>query len=426
MKFQSGSKLRVGYGEKTITPHLGIELTGYGFYLNRRAESVLDDLKVRTLFLKQGSVDIVLISCDLLGFTVTFSDIIREEIASQYGIPSTNILLTCTHTHSGPATQPLPGMGKVDLNELDRIKRAIEEAVREAEAGCREADVSFISEAIEPIGYNRTRGDFEGIDPILRGVIFRQQKEKIYLLNYACHPVTLGRSREISADWPGAVIREIEKEGHRGIFFQGFCGDIDPVTHMNRWGSGSREDLLSYGKRIVQSALKAERKAIVHEKTTLKAVEKRIRLPLAVCQKDEIEGEARMTLENNMDFPSAERFIDEWKMRAYNQHSEFEQNPFMKNVPLQVMAIGQLKILGVPAEVFCGMGIHLQKKYHPLLTVGFANGNIGYLPDRNGFQDPLKYETTWASKIYSVFPFSEETEQILMEEMRALLDGVSL
>ena len=45
------SSLRVGYGEATITPPLGTDLTGFGFYLDRKAEKILDDLKVRALYL---------------------------------------------------------------------------------------------------------------------------------------------------------------------------------------------------------------------------------------------------------------------------------------------------------------------------------------------------------------------------------------
>jgi len=40
-------KLMAGYGEKIITPPLGIELTGYGFYLERKANYINVILKVR-------------------------------------------------------------------------------------------------------------------------------------------------------------------------------------------------------------------------------------------------------------------------------------------------------------------------------------------------------------------------------------------
>jgi hypothetical protein len=46
-----------GYAEKNITLDLGTDLTGFGFYPGRRVESVLDDLKVRALCVRnQGGV----------------------------------------------------------------------------------------------------------------------------------------------------------------------------------------------------------------------------------------------------------------------------------------------------------------------------------------------------------------------------------
>ncbi len=66
--------MQVGYGEQVITPPLGVELTGYGYYLERRAEEVADDLKVRALYISQGQDAVILISCDLLSLSVEFPD----------------------------------------------------------------------------------------------------------------------------------------------------------------------------------------------------------------------------------------------------------------------------------------------------------------------------------------------------------------
>lgn len=418
--------LTVGYGEKKITPRLGIDLTGYGFYLDRRAESILDDLKVRVLFLQQEQNSIILISCDLLGFTVEFSDSIRQEIALAHKIPPQNILLACIHTHSGPASQPLPGLGKVDTNYMAFVKKAIKEAVELAAANSDNAEFAFAFEAIEPIGFNRREANFKDIDPLLKVAVFKQKDRKIYLVSYACHPVTLGRTTDVSADWPGALIQEIEDKGNQGIFFQGFCGDIDPVTNMNRWGSGTKEDLLLYGKMLFHRTLKTETHLVFQEKTTLKALEKRIHLPLKVCSKDEIEQQAESFLESNKQFPLADRFIDEWKTKAYQKHAELSEKPFLENIPIQVISIGQLKILGLPGEVFCRIGLNLQKRWHPLFTFGYANGNIGYIPTQSAYQDAADYACYCAPKFYSVFQFSQEIEKILVRESAELLADISI
>ena len=417
-------KPNAGYGEQTITPRLGIELTGYGFYLNRLAKSVADDLKVRVLFLESDGVRIVLISCDLLSFSVVYSDSVRKKIAERFGIPAQNVLLTCTHTHSSPATQSLLGIGEVDPQYVHRVGEAILEAVGVAEANMDESEFVYAFEAVEPIGFNRRTRTFEGIDPWLKVGVFRRALEKIYLLSYACHPVVLGRNEAISADWPGALIREMENAGHRALFFQGFCGDIDPVTNLNRWGEGDVDDLQLYGKILSERAFEAEAHAVFQRSVPLAAVEKRIDLPLDVYLKDAIQSEADRFLKSHGDYPSSERFIGAWKRMALEKHAEFQEKPFIDNIPIQVVSIGRLKMIGLPGEVFCGIGLRLQEAYRPVIPVGLANGNVGYLPTKSTYEKPDDYACSCAPKISSVFPFSRETETLLVRESCSLLDTI--
>ena len=126
------SELRVGYGERVITPPLGVDLSGYGFYLGRRAESVLDDLKARAVFLESGGQRLILISCDVIGFTVEDADNLRAKITASLGLPRKDILLAATHTHCGPATMPLPGLGDMDAAYMDRLRTLVIEAAEEA------------------------------------------------------------------------------------------------------------------------------------------------------------------------------------------------------------------------------------------------------------------------------------------------------
>ncbi len=414
-------KLLAGYSERNITPPLGVDLCGYGFYLERKAEQVRDDLKVRILILKNQNQKLVMASCDLIGLSVDFSDSVRQAVARRHKISRQNILLACSHTHSGPATQSLSGLGKVDGKYMRTVRRAIEEASAEAFALLADADFRFAFEPIEPIGYNRCLKNFEGIDAILKVAILRQKSQKIYLLNYACHPVVFGPQKFISADWPGAVIRQIEKKGHRAIFFQGFCGDIDPVTQLNRWGAGRSDDVSLYGEILSRRAFKAEKLAIPPRLNSLKAAETRISIPLQVPSRKQIEKDARDFARAYAQFPGGSRFGEEWKAKALNALEDLKSSPVLKNVPLQAMTVGHLKFLGLPGEVFCGLGLKLQRRWHPLVPLGNANGSIGYIPDRRSFKDAADYACYCAPKFYSLFPFRPEIEDIILGESRRLL-----
>lgn len=415
--------LRVGYGEEIITPHLGIELTGYGYYLNRKAERVLDDLKVRALFLQYGSISVILISCDLLSMAVEYADLIREEVAELQGIPRENVLLFCTHTHTGPALQNLPGLGESDENYSKGLPALIVNAVRGAEGDLAPAEPCYCESMVEPIGFNRRNMSSDPIDPMLRSLILKRKEDKIYLLNYACHPVTLGPVSSISSDWPGAVISVLESYGHRGIFFQGFCGDIDPLCNLASWGSGNNEVMYSYGRSLCRELFSAEKSAALLPSVSVRAVERRLNLALSLPSRAQLEEDKAFWLKKSSGFSGSadRRFIEEWAERAENCYDSVEKKPFLDNVPIQAIFIGPLKVLCLPGEAFCRYALRLYEEKSATITIGYANGDIGYLPTRDAYADAGDYACYGAPKFYCLFPFTEEIEDIILDESRALL-----
>ena len=128
--------------------------------------------------------------------------------------------------------------------------------------------------------------------------------------------MTLGPTKEVSADWPGALVREIESGGDRGLFVQGFCGDIDPVVYLNRRLGATASDLDLYGKVLAARARKAQEQATFVSGAQLGAIERRVRLPLLVPPKGDLKKEARAALESNREFPRVRRIIRDWRERA--------------------------------------------------------------------------------------------------------------
>jgi hypothetical protein len=415
------NELRVGYGERTITPPLGIDLCGYGFYLDRRAESVLDDLKARAVSLESGGKRLILISCDIIGLTIEDADAVRAAIAAARSLPRENVLLAATHTHCGPATQPMPGLGDMDSAYMERLRALIFEAADEAAASPEPAVFSYALEAIEPLGFNRRKKSFCGVDPVLKAVLFRTAERKIYLLNYACHAVVFGRKSHVSADWPGAVVRAVEKTGDRAVFFQGFCGDIDPVLQMNRWGEGTPDDLEDIADLVLRRLRKAEHYAVGGRDVRLAAAERRISIPLTVYDKRKIGREAAAFQKTYSQFPGAARFAEDWRTRALAAAPGMRTSPFVRSVPVQALAVGGLKIAALPGEFFCEIGMKLEKTDPPLMPVGYANGNIGYIPADRDFRDAADYACYCAPMFYQVFPFEPGVEKTFLRETRKTL-----
>ena len=413
----------VGYGENIITPELPCGLSGYGIYLDRQARSVLDDLKIRAVFIKdEKNNKILLISFDLIGFSVDFSDELRKCISSKFEIPFSGILISCIHTHSGPPTVKLRGMGIIDPAYMESVKEKMEKAVEIAISESDEAGAKWALEEIEPIGFNRVRGKLEPIDTSLGTIVFQKKKQNIYLVNYPCHAVTLGRNEKISADFPGRIAKEIENKGNKAIFLQGFCGDIDPFVNKVKWGSGTEEDIDFYGKHIASRLLKLGKHAVPFENPVISSMERRIKLPLQLKNEEELQEEMKnLTNLHDKNDEKYKRFLKEWLEESVKKLLQLKDNPYLKNVPIQIIKVGKLKLIGYPGEVFCEIGLNLREKFYPVFPCGYTNGDIGYIPTKETYENLRDYACYNAPKFYNCFPFSSEIENIFFNETETLL-----
>ncbi|MDD5677458.1 MAG: neutral/alkaline non-lysosomal ceramidase N-terminal domain-containing protein [Kiritimatiellae bacterium] len=409
------SELVVGYGETDITPPMGVELSGYGFYRGRRAETVLDHLKVRAIVVLDETSALTVVACDLVGFSIEFSDRVRAAIAAEHGWRMTHVLLACTHTHSGPAVMPLRGCGEFADQYAQGLPNLIAEAVRRAVADVRPAQMLDGSETVEPIGVNRRNRRFDEIDPVLQGIVFRRSDELLFLLNYACHGVVLGPDPAVSADWPGALIAALERRGHRGLFLQGFCGDIDPVCNLNRWGKGTADDLTHYGELLTHHALNISRYGRKLASVSIRAKEVRIALPLAVpASREELRRE-RQSLTKGKTDQGLNRFAEDWLRQADAEYEARRDHPFIDDVPIAGIFLGDVPLLALPAEVFCRYGLELRKRWPNMMAVGYANGNAGYWPTAHAYETAGDYSCYLAPKAYHGFPYHPGIESLVRE-----------
>ena len=109
-----------GYGKVNVTPPLGISIIGY--YVDRFAEGVLDELEcVATAFKKEKDV-ILLISVDNCELTREKLTPIRERIEKELGVKSDKILIHSTHTHTGPG----PSLTFGENDELKEYYKILE------------------------------------------------------------------------------------------------------------------------------------------------------------------------------------------------------------------------------------------------------------------------------------------------------------
>ena len=103
-----------GFGKVNITPRVGVELYGYGPFLNRHSIAIRERLYARALAASDGDNTVVLASCDLVGVSAEITAEVRERVSSEIGLPPDHILIHGTHTHAGPRTKATIGWGALD------------------------------------------------------------------------------------------------------------------------------------------------------------------------------------------------------------------------------------------------------------------------------------------------------------------------
>ncbi len=101
--------LRIGTASVVITPPAGMPMAGS--YSLRVSEGVLDDLHTKALVLEKDGVRAALVACDLIAVSDEVVSEARQLIEQNTGIPGSHVMISATHTHSGPF---MPGRASFD------------------------------------------------------------------------------------------------------------------------------------------------------------------------------------------------------------------------------------------------------------------------------------------------------------------------
>ncbi|HMO84370.1 MAG TPA: hypothetical protein PKC18_05535, partial [Lacipirellulaceae bacterium] len=83
-----------------ITPPIGFRMSGY-FY-ERFSTAIHNPLQAKVIVFQQGHSRFAWAFCDLVGVPAKTSALARDAAEAMTGIPSANILIAATHTHTGP------------------------------------------------------------------------------------------------------------------------------------------------------------------------------------------------------------------------------------------------------------------------------------------------------------------------------------
>ena len=113
------SDFKVGYAKVNINPPLGSAL--FGYYVLRQAKGYLDDLEASAISIMKGENKFLIVSIDNCSINKGLVDKCTEAIEGATGIPRENVLISATHTHTGPFAAP-PGAFSAGENEAEIVE----------------------------------------------------------------------------------------------------------------------------------------------------------------------------------------------------------------------------------------------------------------------------------------------------------------
>lgn len=439
--------LTAGVARTCLTPFWGVELTGWGYYIERRWQRVHDDLHATCLAVDDGQRQALLLTVDLMVVDSEFTRSTRAAIEQVTGLSPQDILITCSHSHNAPAAGGLRGVGACDpLYEAWASRQAATAAIlawqRRVPAVLRvgQSDVTGLT-------FNRTRPNGV-VDPTLTVMsLDRLDGEPLaVVVNFGGHPTltTDWRPFDVSRDLPGLVCDRIEQQfpSVTAMYVQGACGD---VNFLREYIDEQRHH--EPAQYLARVAVEALNDAPVVPDVVVRTASLTAKLPTRRWTRDEIAADRsaamsriqtrevagwRETIGRSMTnrpddmvrrhggdelkaVLAMARFHDEWTSQILE---DWATRPEFLETEVQALRIGPLAIASNASEFFSPFALDLRRicPLPHLMIACYANGRIGYLPDAHDIQ-ARSYAGFQSPKYCNQFPFTPESGPAMVAAM---------
>ena len=403
--------MRLGTEEILITPPLPIIMGGYGAR-NGPANDISSDLKARTFVFENGEKKVGLITVDIILLSNSQIERIKERAAKLIDINKKDIIISCSHTHSGPATRSFSfennnfnnpyslNLKKPDPEYMNWLLKALAGSFIKAEKNMVKVKLHSISDKLENLGKNRRDPELP-IDDQLTVLAFENENKNLeaVIINYSCHPTVLGAANlAISPDFPGEAINQLKKIYPETIFgfINGSAGDVSTrftrreqtIKEVKRFGSIMAAKVVTLLNEIEYDSSNSKNLKTEQLKLTLsfknypsleelnsEIKEKKIRLE-KLKKNDPEKGELRIAKTDLQGALVQKKFASIIK--------ELENN-----IKINICNIGNIVIITIPGELFSKLGMEIKKcsPFKETIVATYSNGYIGYIPDKNAYEE---------------------------------------
>lgn len=449
--------LRAGFSEIDITPALGLATAGSP--ASMPATGVHWRLYGRVAMFEDGTRRIAVVALDLGAIMPETTRELRVAMADAGGLAVEDILITCTHTHSGPRTVFLSGKAP-DLDYLEQLETRLPEALAAAAASVEPVELRFGRASTDGVTFNRrplysgeqaaTHGpmwidDFlrlEGpADPELQLLLAVRPDGSTAggLINFACHLHVMGLTNPAlySADVCGALSEELAgRNGGIYLFLQGASGNLAwqdmsaPPEQAAGQEPPANETVIALAERLADRLVDAAEAARSSSRPVGEGAIRVASRTLELAQRAPTAEQVDLATWFLKQDPSSVDLVD-FNRRLYGHAYTFYEPPdapspsawfatvsewfaletvgmWWRNafrppperVELQAIRIGDVALVGFPAEMFTEFGLRTKAEspFDHTVVCGLTNGWFGYIPTKDafehgGYEPRLKYSS---------------------------------
>lgn len=450
---------RVGVGRQTITPEQPMWMSGYGGR-DRPAEGKQTELWAKAMAIEDADENrLVLVTLDLVGIDRTTATSIRDAVAERFGLSRSSLVLSTTHTHSGPVVgDNLRAMYSLDgsawrliRDYTDRLEKQVTDVVGQALEDLRPAEIGWtvgrahfaVNRRNNPekeVPALRTANRLDGpVDHDVPVLIVRepgndaagggdaagqasngsradgsddakgesQGQVRLVVCGYACHATVLS-GYQWDADWPGYAQSALEERfpGATAMVWVGCGADQNPLPRRDV------ELARQYGGEIDRAVAAALERPSIPLAGTLAA--EYAEVPLEFAELPTYE-QLRQTTEssNRYEVGRARQLLETWD-RDGSLASDY---PY----PIQTWRLGDgptWVFLGGEVVIDYALRLKLELGAGKTWVAGYCNDVMAYIASRRVLAEG-GYEGGGSMVYYGLpSPWAESIEEAIVAECR--------
>lgn len=404
--------MKIGYGERDITPECPITMIGF-YRADNLSKGILDKLYTQCALFSYDNEYSCVITIDSIGFTIEDSNYLRDIVGKFLKITRDKIMICFSHTHSAPNNG-------IERSYFDFICCKTLEAVNEATADMNVVKAIWGSFETN-IGENR-RGEKNILDKragILKISDSKSGDTKLILLRVTAHANILSSDNYfISADYFGAARKFLKEKYNCNIMItQGASGNVRPLYRQK---NSDFLEIYSYEASLVQSNKNIPPfEAIEMISKTVYELYNGIDKIIHSIVPEEIYRIKMFSKIKRFysDVPSLEKankiLIEAKEEAGIDGSSWLEEVKKLNNskiteqytdIEIQYFILNNGCFCGIPEEIMCETALETAKKLknNHIYLGGYTNGCNGYFPT---YEEFLKggYEVVWSYLIYYIY-----------------------